>query len=153
MDVEDAVNESDAPMREAEPGPVHMEPDDDVYKAQAADVFMDDSNDDEDLVRMVESLNQLGVDDLLDAQAYVDGISSVPRTFVKVYGRGGICDDAGRLRKLNSTSLAVMDLCTNKPNGSPWDFSKRNDRELARSMIAEEDPDFVIGAPPCTDFS
>ena len=67
MDAEDAVNESDAPMREAEPGSVHMEPDDDVYKAQAADEFMDDSDDDEDLVRMVKSLNQLGVD-LLDAQ-------------------------------------------------------------------------------------
>ena len=96
MDVEDAVDEGNDQMREAEPGSVYMEPDDDVCKAQAADVFMDDSDDDEDLIRMVESLNQLGVD-LLDAQTYVDSISSAPGSFVKVYGRGGICNEARRL--------------------------------------------------------
>ena len=65
---------------------------------------MDDSDDDddEDIVRMVESLNQLGVD-LLDAQT--DSISSAPGTFVEVYGRGGICNEARRLRNLNLTAL------------------------------------------------
>ena len=29
---------------------------------------------------------------------------------------------------------------------------QRSDRELARSKIAEQVPDFVIGAPPYTDF-
>ena len=129
------------------PGSVHMEPDDDVYKAQAAGVFMDDSDDDEDIVRMVEPLNQLGVD-LLDAQTYVDSISSAPGTFVKVCGRGSIRNEARRLQKLNLTGLAAMDLRTDKPDGSPWDVCKRSDRELAGSMIAEHDPDFVIGAPP-----
>ena len=93
---------------------------------------MDDSNDDEDPVRMVESLNQLGVD-LLDAQTYVDSISNVPGTFVEVYGRGGICNEARRLRNVNLTGLAAMNLCTDKPDGSPWDCCKRSDRELARS--------------------
>ena len=49
-------------VEDVEPGSVYMEPDDEVYRAQAADVFMDDSDDDEDPVRMVESLNQLGAD-------------------------------------------------------------------------------------------
>ena len=53
MDVEDVADEGDNYMREAEPGSVYMEPDDEVYRAQAADVFMDDSDDDEDPVRMV----------------------------------------------------------------------------------------------------
>ena len=106
MDVEDVVDEGSDYMREAEPGSVYI---DDVYKAQAADVFMGDSDNDEDPVRMVESLIQLGVD-LLDAQTHVDSISSAPGTLVEAYGRGGICNEARRLRNLNLTGLAAMDL-------------------------------------------
>ena len=54
MDVEDEVNESDASTREAEPGSVYMEPNDDVYEAQAADVFRGNSDDDEEIVRLLE---------------------------------------------------------------------------------------------------
>ena len=64
-------------------------------RAGAEDVFMDsgDGADDDDLTRIVKSLNQLGVD-LLDAQTYVDSISTKQSTFIEVYGRGGTCDES-----------------------------------------------------------
>ena len=127
MDIEDVADEGNDYMRALEPGSVHMEPDDEVYRAQAADVFMDDSDDDKDPVRVVGSQKQLG-DDMLDAQTYVDSISRAPGIFVEVYGRGGICSEARRIRNQNLTGLAAMDLRRDKPDGLPWDFCKTNDR-------------------------
>ena len=54
---------------------------------------------------------------------------------------------------MNVHGLRVMDLRTTKPDGSPWDFSCKQDRDLAYRMVQDEDPDWIVGAPPCTDFS
>lgn len=75
-------------------------------------------------------------------------------TMFEVYGHGTIVDAShGIRRSLNVNGLRALDLRTTKPNGAPWDFSIASDRQLARSMIEEEKPTWVIGSPPCTFFS
>ena len=75
-------------------------------------------------------------------------------TFMEVYGRGAIVECANRARRdLNIEGLDAMDLRTNKEDGTPWDFSQRNDRRLARRLVEERKPDWIIGSPPCTSFS
>ena len=77
-----------------------------------------------------------------------------PTTLVEVFGRGGISDQAnGPRRALNIQGLAALDLRTLKPNGDPWDFNKRADRNEARELINQLQPTWVIGSPPCTAFS
>ena len=48
--------------------------------------------------------------------------------------------------------LGACDLRTTKPDGNPWDFSKKADRKMAMDKIDQETPDWVIGSPPCTPF-
>ena len=77
-----------------------------------------------------------------------------PTTFVEVFGRGGICDEAnGPRRNLNLVGLNAFDMRTTKPDGDTWDFSRQADRRLARRILEEQKPDWVIGSPPCTAFS
>ena len=77
-----------------------------------------------------------------------------PVTFLEVYGRGAICGEAlKRRRNLNIEGLGALDLRTHKPDGSTWNFNLRKDRQLARQLIDETDPDWIIGSPPCTAFS
>ena len=42
---------------------------------------------------------------------------------------------------------------TLKQNGKPWDFRQRSDRHEALQLIEDLDPEWVLGAPPCTAFS
>ena len=56
-------------------------------------------------------------------------------------------------RNLNVNGLNALDLRTAKPNGAPWDFSNAFDRALARTMLEEQKPTWVVGSPPCTFFS
>ena len=42
-------------------------------------------------------------------------------------------------RDLNVKGLAAFDLRTSKPDGSPWDFTLRADRQLAMRMLDELD--------------
>ena len=75
-------------------------------------------------------------------------------TFMEVYGRGSIVAEANkRRRKVEVRGIGAMDLRTSKPDGTPWNFSLKEDRRLARKMIDEEKPDWIIGSPPCTAFS
>ena len=75
-------------------------------------------------------------------------------TFMELYGRGAIVDDAnGPRRALNIEGLDALDIRTLKPNGQPWDFNKRSDRNEARRLIDEKQPQWLIGSPPCTPFS
>ena len=77
-----------------------------------------------------------------------------PATLVEVFGRGGISDEAnGPRRALNIQGLAALDIRTLKPNGEPWDFNKRADRNEARNLIDKLEPTWLIGSPPCTAFS
>ena len=54
---------------------------------------------------------------------------------------------------LNLEGLRALDLRTQKPNGNPWDFTIRADRRLARELIDRDQPDWLIGSPPCTAFN
>jgi hypothetical protein len=40
-----------------------------------------------------------------------------------------------------------------KPNGQPWNFLQKDDRRLAKHIIDEKNPEWILGAPPCTPFS
>ena len=54
---------------------------------------------------------------------------------------------------LNVEGLNALDLMTTKPNGQPWDLCKHEDRKLAQQILDEQQPEWVVGAPPCTPFS
>ena len=73
---------------------------------------------------------------------------------MEVYGRGAIVDCANKARRdFNIKGLEAFDLRTNKPDGTPWNFSIKADRKLAKNMINQANPDWLIGSPPCTAFS
>ena len=78
---------------------------------------------------------------------------SVRSSFIEVYGKSIRDQLLVTRRNLNIDGLNALDLRTLKPNGEPWDFTKRADRKEARTMIDEQDPDWILGAPPCTSFS
>ena len=42
------------------------------------------------------------------------------------------------------------DRTTNDETGEPWDFTKKSQRDKARTQIQETQPWLVIGSPPCT---
>ena len=56
-------------------------------------------------------------------------------------------------RNLNVEGLNALGLRTTKPDGQPWDFCKREDGKLARQIVDEQQPEWIVGAPPCTPFS
>ena len=71
----------------------------------------------------------------------------------EAYGYGTLVDAShGIRRSLNVNGLRALDLRTTKPNGSPWDFSVASDHQLARAMVENEKPTWMIGSPPCTFF-
>ena len=49
--------------------------------------------------------------------------------------------------------LNALDLRTTKPNSQPWDVCKREDRKLARQMVNEQQPEWIVGAPRCMPLS
>ena len=75
-------------------------------------------------------------------------------TFFELYGHGTLVNTShGCRRNLNIDGLHAMDLRTVKPCVEHWDFSKASGRKLARSMVEELKPTWVVGSPPCTFFS
>ena len=109
---------------------------------------------------MVDSFVLAGAD-RLEARIHVKSLMrSSPQqtklltTCMEVFGGGAICQEANVSRRnLNLKGLAAMDLRTTKPDGMPWNFDLRSDRKLARDMINQEEPTWVVGSPPCTAFS
>jgi hypothetical protein len=91
---------------------------------------------------LIETLIILGADQGVAAQK-VSEIYSPPR----------ITQMAKMRPSLNIEGLRAFDLSTAHPGGGSWDFNKKEHRDLARRMCAEDDPDWIIGSPPCTDFS
>ena len=90
-----------------------------------------------------------------DAKAKISAMKdTAPTRFMEMYGRGSInhCANYSR-RDLGLKGIGALDLRTTKPDGSPWNFCQRADRRLARELISAEDPDWIIGSPPCTAFS
>ena len=140
----------------------------------AMDIFFpspDSDNGDDDMADVIEAsemMNALlgaGVADH-EAKKFIASLSTSsekqlisdsrkrPVTFMEVYGRGAICNEALKQRRnLNLVGLNALDLRTHKPDGSTWNFNLRKDRVLARQMIDQKDPDWIIGSPPCTAFA
>ena len=55
---------------------------------------------------------------------------------------------------MGMTCGTVLDMtCMNPHTNQHWDFSRAEDKEMAKALIETEDPYFVIGAPPCRMFS
>lgn len=130
-----------------------MEENEDDVAAQFMDSDDDAMDDGQD--RMVSYLVTAGVPRDVAKSKVCAMMSKRPAaTFMEVYGRGAIVQCANQARRdLNLQGLCAMDLRTTKPDGTPWDFSCRSDRRLARRMVEEKDPDWLIGSPPCTSFS
>ena len=75
-------------------------------------------------------------------------------TFVEVYGQGNIVKAShGCRRNINLHGLDAFDLRTAKPSGEAWDFTQAADRRLARTIVEDEKPTWLVGSPPCTFFS
>ena len=120
-----------------------------------ADIVMN-NNDDAAEEAMVESLRVAGMSQV-DAKTISGKMfafeSQEPATFMEVYGRS-IFDQAHiQRRNLNIKGLGALDFRTLKPDGQPWNFCVRADRKLARDMMNRLEPDWIVGAPPCTPFS
>ena len=123
------------------------QPEEDVH-----DLFMGDEDDNDDA--MMSALMANGVNEL---HAKIAALSMNQReptaTFIEVYGRSIRDQSLHSRRNLNIEGLDALDLRTTKPNGEPWNFLKREDRKKARKLIEDRNPDWLLGAPPCTPFS
>ena len=117
-----------------------------------------DADDSPNMVALVDSLQILGVD-CVDATRYAMQIVKQHRstrrpTFIEMYGAGHMVEMAhGPARNLNLKGLGALDLRTCKPNGQPWDFTRRSDRMLAYRLVLRLKPRWLIGSPPCGPFS
>ena len=76
-----------------------------------------------------------------------------PTTFTELYGSGNVKAAASIYGHLNIDGLNVLDLRAIHADGHHWDSTKASHRKEARQKIADENPDWVIGAPPCGPFS
>ena len=90
-----------------------------------------------------------------DAQPVVAAMTSPtqPATFVEVYGTSISNHNLLARRSLNVAGLHSFDIRTTRPDGKPWDFTIKSHRQEARRIIRRTNPDWVLGAPPCTSFS
>lgn len=76
------------------------------------------------------------------------------QTFIDVCGRGHIVTAAnGPHKYLNVKGPDALNIETVKGSGEHWDFSRKRDRDEARRMVAELQPTWVVGSPPCTALS
>ena len=132
----------------------------------AAHLFTSDAEDDtsmdvehapaDAMVAMIDCLQTLGVRPE-HANRYAASIirkhQIPPTTFYEAYGTGNIQRmAAANLRNLNVTGLAALDLRTCRPDGHPWDVRKRSHRRDAYRMVREDNPDWIVGRPPCTPW-
>ena len=123
-----------------------------------------DLEDEHMMTSMVDVLQTLGVSPGDATMFAVGAVKNTPKqpsmygtyqpTMFELYGHGTLVNAShGCRRNLNVNGLHALDLRTQKPDGEPWDFSKSSDRQLAKSMVIELKPTWVIGSPPCTFFS
>ena len=71
-----------------------------------------------------------------------------PVSFMEIYGQGRIVNMANNLRGMNVTGLNALDLRTNRPDGTPWDFRIKAHRDLAEQLVRDSKPLWLIGCPP-----
>ena len=133
---------------EAEPPGLHESEDEEAVAA----IFMDDPDDTDD--KIIDYLVMSGADPS-EARDRVHVMPGEPSTtFIEMYGRGSTNLEAKNSRRqLGLRGIGALDLRTTKPDGTAWDLTKRSDRRAARDLISTENPDWVIGSPPCTAFS
>ena len=124
----------------------------DDHEDDAAMFFGDFDDDAENTMAM--GLTMAGVPEGKAKVAAYSMNQRIPtQTFIEVYGRSIRDQSSVTRRNLNIKGLDAMDLRTTKPNGDPWNFCKREDRRLAREMIDDQNPDWILDAPPCTAFA
>ena len=112
----------------------------------------DDDDGAGDMDAMVDVLMTLGVT-VIDANRTAVAMIKRKASLMDIYGRGGIMNEASKRRNLNIEGLAALDLRTFKPDGkTPWDFNRKADRKEAEKLQRDLDPDWLVGAPPCTDW-
>ena len=155
-----AVGEDD--MADDEPLDAAMDNAFSLPEEDVADLF---APDDEDMPRaevavddtdaMIDSLRMAGVDRttaISTAQAMY-GVRHTQATpsVMEMYGRS--IHDLIRRRNLNIEGLGALDLRTVKADGNPWNFNKKSDRKMARDLVSQQQPEWIIGSPPCTPFS
>ena len=103
---------------------------------------------------LLQTLGADVVDAIRVASLWVQEEKGRSPTFLEAYGGGSIVEAAELPQKdLGVKGIGAFDMRTLKPDGLPWDFSRRADRALAREFIAMEKPTWVIGSPPCGPFS
>ena len=111
-------------------------------------------NDDTASVLLVMALVKSGVDYDLAKTKIKQMLNPTGGTFLELYGRVGITDEANGARgDPNIRGLGALDLCPRRANGSVWDFRRRADRRKALDMVVKLKPNFVIGSPPCAACS
>ena len=92
----------------------------------------------------------------IDAQRFVTSLvkgesgNEDATGFVELYGQGGLSKAAKRFKGLNVRGLEVLDLRSARPDGESWDFTRQSDRLRALRLLREQQPMWVIAAPPCT---
>lgn len=70
---------------------------------------------------------------------------------MELCGRGAILAASRcRRRNVNIQGLSALELRTNKPDSTPWDFNTSAERRLAKAMVVEQEPAWLAGSPPCT---
>ena len=150
--------------------------DDADIMANAAELI-DDKNDEPNMIAMLDVLQTLGVapevacrfssavarnqprfqklrEELDYRRRLVSSLTGTKPTFLEVYGQGRIVETAnGCRRNLNLEGLHALDLRTRKSDGSVWNFDLASDRKLARQVVLDLKPTWLIGSPPCTAFS
>ena len=111
-----------------------------------------DDSDNEDMVALVDVLQVLGVEPVC-ALRFATSMAHnrrPPATVSELYGRGSVVDMANaHARSLNISGLDALDLRTLKPDGSPWDLRRPEDRAEAERLQDGLNPDWLIGSPPC----
>ena len=156
VEFDDWVRELDADAEAALPPPTPVaEPSFDTVDSEVVDDAMADDHElGADRFGMdVDMLVSMGVTPA-DAYGLISSIMDRDKTatFYEFYGRGGLNAEASR-SQLGIKGLGALDFACPKADGSLWDFSRATDRQDALRMVEEQDPDWIIGSPPCTSFS
>ena len=145
--------ETPSPLPEGQDLPDLMQ-DDSEDEMEVAQIFGDFDQEMDGSDEMVSALVTAGVSETEARDAAMPMFATtVPASFAELYGKT-ITDYASQKRRsLNVKGLDSFDMRTLKPNGEPWNFCRKSDRQEAKKIIKRKKPTWVIGAPPCTPFS
>ena len=71
----------------------------------------------------------------------------------EIYSAPRVTALARRRRKYGIEPGVALDLTSCDDQGRPWDFNDPGQRQRAEQLLAEQQPEFLIGSPMCTAFS